>query len=356
VKILYYITSHGYGHALRSSVVCTMLPENADIVIRTAVPLEFFKREIKRPFSYEPAAFDCGCVQPDGNCIDIPGTLAAYREIADRNRSILDKEASWCGENGVTVIVSDIVPFAFDVAGKAGIPSVAATNFTWHTIYEEYTERFPGFSPWLDAMREQYARADVLCAMHPANDMAYFPKQIPVEPVGRVGSDIRGRLCSAFGIPPEKKIGLIYTGNFGMGSLPWKLLEAFDEWEFFSLYPLPGSPGNCHLVSTHDYRYQDCMASADVMVSKLGYGVVAECLINGLPIIYLPRTGFAEYPVLERAVEKWGHGYFLSKEEYCSLQWREALASAVGRGKPLPMRSTGARQCAEEIENLCQTV
>jgi hypothetical protein len=352
VKILYYITSHGYGHAVRSAAICSMLSPDTELIFRTTVPRDFFALEITRPFGYEPAAFDCGCVQPDTNTIDVRSTLAAYREIADKNRGLLDKEAAWCGKTGVDIIVSDIVPFAFDVAKRAGCPSIAATNFTWHTIYSEYSQQYPDFSPCLAEMRDQYASADVLLAMYPVNDMPYFRNQVPVGPVGRAGRNVRRRFHSEYGVSKGKKIGLIYTGNFGMGAMPWKRLEMFNDWEFFGLYALPGSPENYHHISKEEFRYQDCIASADVMITKLGYGVCAECFINGLPIIYLPRTGFAEFPVLAKAVEEWGHGYFLSTGDFVALNWREALESVSAREKPNPLPSFGARACAAEIEKL----
>jgi L-arabinokinase len=329
-----------------------MLPADCEILLRTAVPREFFSKEISRPFDYEEAAFDCGCVQQDTNTIDVPKTLASYRELADGNRGLLDDEVAWCEGKRADIIVSDIVPFAFDVARRAGLPSVAATNFTWHTIYEEYTGQHPDFAPYLDAMRDQYAAADLLLGLYPVNEMRYFRKQVPVGPVGRVGRNVRHLVCSEYGISPDKRLGLIYAGNFGMGALPWQKLESFDGWEFIGLYPLPGSPANYHQISKEVFRYQDCIASADVMISKLGYGVCAECFINSLPIIYLPRTGFAEFPVLRRAVEEWGNGYSLSMDDFVGLQWHDALKSVAVCGKPRPMPSDGARACAREIERL----
>jgi len=335
-------------------VIAAHVPKEYELVFRTTVPQEFFKRELTRPFSYRPAAFDCGCIQPHENAIDVPKTLSTYREIADANRALLDKEASWCTRNGVDVIVSDIVPFAFDVARRAGLPSMAATNFTWHTIYEEYAEAHPDFADRLAEMRDQYARADVLCEMYPSNAMNYFRSRVRVGPVGRVGADIRNRLHSEYGIPRDKKIGLIYTGNFGMAGVVWKQIEKFEKWFFLSLYPLHGEPKNYRLVSTRDLRYQDCIASADVMITKLGYGACAECFINGLPIIYLPRTGFAEYSVLEAAVGRWGHGYPLSKDDFCSLNWFGALEAVENTGKPFPEKSDGGAACAAEIVKLAE--
>ena len=352
MKLLYYITSHGYGHAVRAAAICNMLSADVEIVFRTTVPKRFFIEEVTRPFSYEPAEFDCGCVQTDGVTVDKKKTVSAYTMIADRNKGLLEAEAQWCRKQAVDCIASDIVPFAFEAAKTAGIPSVAATNFTWHTIYERYAEEYPVFQPYLDKIKEQYATADLLCAMYPANDMGYFTKTVSVGPVGRVGTDVRQRLAREFNMRPEKKIGLIYTGSFGMDAVSWKRLERFDGWEFFGLYPLPASPFNYHLLSEYAFRYQDCIATADVMIGKLGYGTCAECLINGLPLIYLPRSDFAEFPVLHRALSDWGYGYCLSRDTYRALDLHDTLDMAVKKGKPRPMKSDGARMCAGEIEKL----
>jgi hypothetical protein len=350
MKLLYYITSHGYGHAARAAAICNHLSPGTGLIIRTTVPRKFFEEEVNRPFCYEPAEFDCGCIQANGVTVDTAATLAAYMAIADKNAANLDKEASWCADRGVDVIASDIVPFAFEVAARAGIRSVAVTNFTWYTIYSEYTSAHPVFVPYLEKIMEQYAMADLLLSMFPANDMPYFSRKIDTGPVGRIGSNIRRRLATENNVGPDKKIGLIYTGNFGMDDVRWTGLEKFDGWEFFGLYPLPSSPRNYHRIPKYSYAYQDCVASADVMVSKLGYGTCAECLINGLPIVYCPRDHFAEFPVLHRAMAEWGHGYLLSNEDFRSLAWDSAITLAGKRAKPAAMLSTGAHQCAREIE------
>jgi hypothetical protein len=352
VRLLYYITTHGYGHAVRASVICNSLPKGAEIIIRTTVPRLFFNNEVSRPFAYEPAAFDCGCVQLDGITVDKTKTLEAYSACAERNRVLLEAEVAWCASKEIDVVVSDIVPFAFEVAKKAAIPSVAATNFTWQTIYAEYAPLYPDFAPYLSEIERQYAMADLALALYPANDMGYFANSMHVGPVGRIGINVRQRFQETYGVSAEKKIGLIYTGTFGMDALPWKQLEKVDEWEFFGLYPLPGSPSNYRCISKKDFRYQDCIASADVMISKLGYGACAECFMNGLPLIYLPRAEFAEFPVLEDAVEKWGRGYLLSKDDFYALRWRDALESVAKRERPAPVASDGARECALAIEGL----
>jgi len=352
MKLLYYITSHGYGHAARTVALCNKLPSAIEVVFRTTVPEAFFNREMARPFSYAPAQFDCGCIQTDGVTVDIDATLSRYMDIAKANAILLDNEAAMCRKNNVDGIVSDIVPFAFNVAHEAKIPSLAITNFTWHTIYKEYLKDRPDFAADLALMEKQYAMADALLALSPASSMPYFAKAIPAGPIGRKGDNIRDLIAMAFGISDRAKIGLIYIGNFGMNDMLWKDLEQFDEWEFFGLYPLPGAAKNYHCIDQKTFAYRDFAASADVMICKLGYGTCAECFVNGLPIIYLPRRGFAEYECLARAVLQWGHGHELSSQMFRSLQWHNALQSVASRPKPLPAPASGIETCIQTIYDM----
>ena len=352
MKIAYYITSHGYGHALRSAVICNKFSRDVELVFRTNVPEVFFKQEVHRPFICAPAEFDCGCVQTDGVTVDIGRTVATYIERADKNARILPDEVQWCVENKIDTIVSDIVPFAFEVAHAAEIPSIAVTNFTWWDIYEEYCSAFPHFAPCVEKIRRQYCLSDMLLELMAALPMDYFKKRKAVNPVGRVGNNVRERILSAYSMPEQKKLALIYAGNFGMDSISWKKLEQFTDWEFLGLYPLPGSTSNYHVIPKSHFRYQDCIASVDIMISKIGYGVYAECLLNGTPILYVPREGFAEYPVLDRAIVEWGGGLCLPKNDFYGLNWAYALKKISSSNRPTPIKSDGAEVCAREIEQL----
>jgi len=354
MKIAYYITSHGYGHALRSAVICNKFSRDVELVFRTNVPEVFFKQEVHRPFIRAPAEFDCGCIQTDGVTVDIGRTVATYIDRADKNARILPDEVQWCVENKIDAIVSDIVPFAFEVAHVAGIPSIAVTNFTWWDVYEEYCAAFPRFAPYVDTIRRQYSLSDMLLELMAALPMEYFKKRKTVNPVGRVGENIRNRILSKYSLGKNQRLALIYTGNFGMDAIDWKKLEGFADWEFLGLYPLPGSPLNYHRISKSDFRYQDCIASVDLMISKIGYGVYAECLLNGTPILYLPREGFAEHPVLDRAIVKWGGGICLPKNDFYGLNWDYALKKISSSNRPTPIKSDGAEVCAREIEQLCR--
>ncbi|NLL14503.1 MAG: hypothetical protein GX267_13955 [Fibrobacter sp.] len=352
MHIAYFITSHGYGHGVRTTAIANCFSADVKITFRTLLPERFFSEELNRQYSVQEARYDCGCLQSDGVTVDINATLDCYRKIAHNNRENLKKEIRWCAEQKVDLIVSDITPFAFEIAKHSNIPSVAVTNFTWYDIYAQYLSSSPSFKPYLEEILEQYSYADLCIALQPSMEMNFFRKKTEVPVTGRIGRNRRDDVLSHYKIDNNKKLGLIYTGDFGMNSANWQKLNCFSDWEFLGLYQLPTNPSNFHLLDKKNFPYQDLVSSVDCVISKIGYGVVSECFLNGTPLIYLPRKHFAEYPVLEKAVQKWGMGYCLSQEQYYSLQWIDALNYVTQKGKCTPMTCSGAPVAAKLIQSI----
>ena len=350
MKILYYLTPHGYGHAVRSCAVGNEFSPEVQVVFRTLVPKKFFEEEIRRPFEYFPGQFDCGCIQSDSVTANKRETLEAYMKLADVNASRLKEEVKWALYQGADGIVSDISPFAFEVAGKAGLPSVAVSNFSWYDIYEPYVKDYPAFEPYLLKIRQQDEMAGLLLELMPSTGMTHFRNRLKVPLVGGVGHNVRDRLQNHLGLKRGKYLALIYLGELGMGSGSWADLEKFGDWDFLGIYPIPGGPANYHLIRKVDFLYLDLVASVEVMISKIGYGVFAQSVMHGTPLIYLARNDFAEFPVLEKGIMEWGHGYCLSREDYCNLNWKDVLQEVISRKRPAPQTSNGARICAREIE------
>ncbi len=350
MRILYYVTAHGYGHGVRTVAIANKLSPSTTVAFRTNLPPTFFNEEMRRPYELFPSAFDCGCIQRDSMSIDIGATLDTYASIALRNAQQLDREVAWCREQEFDGIVSDIVPFAFDVAHRLTIPGIACSNFTWYDIYAPYTTDFPQFAPIVEEIRRQYSHASLLLQLEPSDGMGYFPYRTSVPVVGRKGRGIREKLIDMLDLPSNCFLGLIYPGTFGMGQVQWKRLERFDNWHFLGLFPLPESPQNFHQIDKSRFFYEDLTASCDIVISKLGYSTVAECMLNGTPLMYLPRRDFSEYPTLERAVREWGGGIPVSEDDYNHLQWEKALCSAREAGRMPPISDTGAQVSARAIE------
>jgi L-arabinokinase len=310
---------------------------------------------MKRSFKYYPGQFDCGCIQSDSITVEKVKTLQLYMKIADKNEQILELEADWCRRNSVTAIVSDIVPFAFSVGFKAKIPTVAVSNFTWYDIYKPYISILPEFQPYFDIMKKQYEKANLVLALIPSSPMRCFPNQISMPVVGRRGVRRKGELFELLNSSHSKKLGLIYTGNFGMDSIPWEKLERFGAWNFVGLHPIPGNPCNYYIVNNNQFPFTDLFASVDLIIGKIGYGIYSECLAHGIPLLYVPRSDFVEHEVLEKAIKEWGYGFSLSHEDYYSLRFDDVLLKIAAIEKPVKHTLSGAEKCANKIESFMRS-
>jgi hypothetical protein len=355
MHVVYYITGHGYGHGVRSAAICNAFNPGVRITFKTSLPRTFFQEELQRPFDFLPGAFDCGCVQNDSLSIDKAKTLAAYRAIALKNASRLKTEVRWCKVNRADVIVSDITPFAFEVAAHAGIPSVGVSNFTWYDIYEKYLCQYPEYGADVSLICKQYAAATLMCALAPALPMPFFPHRKAISAmVGRKGANRRKDIVGHYGLNPGKHLGLIYFGHYGLHSPDFCKLEQFADWEFIGVCELNCSARNYRCIAKNNFPYQDLVASVDAMICKLGYGAASECMLHGTPFVYPPRNDFAEFPALDAGVRAWGGGHLLSTDAFLSLDWQPLLEAVIAKGPPRAVPTGGAAECAGAIERVAR--
>ena len=83
------------------------------------------------------------------------------------------------------------------------------------------------------------------------------------------------------------------------------LLDCLDRWTVVITGHLPPAslPAGVRYVDEAaiydgDLRYEDLVHAVDVVVTKPGYGIVAECLANGTAMLYTSRGRFREYDVM----------------------------------------------------------
>ena len=89
------------------------------------------------------------------------------------------------------------------------------------------------------------------------------------------------------------------------------------------------------------------------MVVKAGYGTACEAMAAGTPMIYPPRTGFAEHRALDRALRAWGGGVPASARAFEELRLERLLDQrlrAEARPGPVPRRRRLARGRAPGVD------
>jgi len=363
MTVCYYVTGHGYGHAIRTAQVLKALPADMPIILKTTVPEKLFREELgQRDFQYTFAEYDCGCVQPDSVTILKRETLDKYAAIAERNRRVLNAEVQFLRDNNVAVVVSDIPPFPLEAARVAGIPSIAATNFTWYDIYRPFVETSDD-QRLLNTIATQYGMATValISGLHTATTTLPFPVIEHVPLTARRGTRRRAQLDTYLNAKGNSRTGstaahtgLIYMGTWGL-DIDWVKVNDIANWRFVTYDPINGSPRNVTLLSRDEWVYADIVASVDAVISKVGYGTVTDSIANSVPAVHLPRRDFVEYQALVAGMDVWGGRVELTEPDFIAGRWDEALSQALKvTMDPAAFRTDGAQVIAARIVDMAK--
>lgn len=338
MAIVAYVSGHGLGHSAREVTILRGLPEEIPLYVKTVAPEWFWCAEVRRSFTLLPETFDVGCLQTDSITVDTDGTRAAYQAQRERNEARRDDERRWLESVGARVVLTDVAAFPLTL----GVPSVCVANFTWADIYAEYA----GFTELVAELEAQYAQATLLLETGLALPMPYFPRRESVGLVARVGK--RRPLPGA-----SERNALIYAGNWGM-PFPWERLEHVTGWSFYTLTPPPKPwPRNLIVLNREDLPHEDIVASVDCVISKAGYGLVGECLAAGTPLLYGPRSGFAEFAALDAALHAWEGGIRLASDDFLAARW--PLERVPAEGSVARQPAPGAERIVAHLVRLWQS-
>jgi L-arabinokinase len=359
IHILWYLTAHGYGHGVRSTAVMQALRRECPgvrLTVVSALPEDFLRDRLRGypdgALAFRRAAFDVGLVQLDSVRADIPATLEKVTGLLVRRPALIDEEAAWQRTAAADIVVADIPAIPLAAAARSGLPRVAIGNFSWDWIYAPYAETAPRWRPAVDAFRADYASTDVLLQYPLSPDMSgTFQRRLDIPLPSSPGRPRRAELASRTGADPSRRWILLSFTTLDWSDSALARVAAIRGTEFFTVRPLEwtGIP-NIHAVERTEFPFSDIVATVDAVLSKPGFGILADCAANGKPLVYADRENFAEYPVLERAIQQHlAHVHIPAADLYAGhlAPSLDALASAPPPPRPLPLG--GDTAAAREI-------
>ncbi len=392
-SVVAYVTGHGYGHLMRSLAVLERLGPSVAVHLRTSGRALARARASRGFGTAPPGRSGVGGAEPSQGCaddlswlasvsetdvgpgvaqrgpleVDLPATRAALEAHLARWPRLVEEEADALRALGADLVFADVPPIAFAAAARAGVPSVAMSNFTWSWIYAGYAHHDPWFGRAARALAEAESQATLLLALAMGGGLDPFKRRVEVAPVAfrptRGRDEIRAALCApsasaAFGgaapldAADPRPIVLASFGGFG-GDLDlaavaggaFRLLvvsaRAAPSKDVRAVEPGPSLP------------HQDLVLAADCVVGKPGYGTVAECLAGPTPMVHVPRGEFRENPALVEAIQRWLPSAPLSHEDFERGRWAEAIARAMASRPPARAPTgDGAAEAAAHLRAL----
>ncbi len=337
-SILYYITGHGYGHAVRSNqVIRALLKARPDLKIhvRTLAPEWLFHDPLSR-LSYSRQSIDIGVIQKDSLDMDLGETLRACQALHEAFPVIVEQELAFIRDHRIRLVVGDIPPLCFEVAARAGVPSVAITNFTWDRIYRAYAQPYPSFVPLIDEMENFYRQATLALALPFPCGLEIFPRRESIPWIARNSKTNKEAARAHFGLPMTATIVLLSFGGLGLERLPWQRLKSMREFFFVATGAAKKLDGNILILPDNQRHYVDLLRAVDIIVTKPGYGIVADVISQQVPILYTDRGEFPEYPMLVTALHELATADFIAQNDLLSGDLEPYLSRLLSKERHWP--------------------
>ncbi|MGE3840256.1 MAG: hypothetical protein AB7I50_01590 [Vicinamibacterales bacterium] len=350
--VLFYVSGHGFGHASRTIEVINALaalrPDLA-LALRTGASRWLCELTLTAPVAISTVTTDIGVVQIDALRPDVEATLERARAFYAEREALVEREAQAIDAAGASLVVSDVPPVAFAAAERAGVPSIAISNFTWDWIYADYERALELSAEVSSLCRDWQSRADEgwRLPMHGGFEGIHSLRDLPL--VARRSRHPRAAVRKRLGWPDDRPVVLTSFGGVGMKQLPLeraaadgRLLvvgcaEPVSETAGAPLCTIAGGVAllNERRLYTDGLRYEDVVAAVDVVVTKPGYGIIAECAANGAALLYTSRGRFAEYDVLVSQMPRWLRTRFIEQDALFAGDW-SAEVEALLTQPPAP--------------------
>lgn len=320
-----------------------MRPE-VPITVVTSAPRRLFERAVP-DVEYRQVECDVGLVQKSALAIDEDATVARVLGFAAGYAALVEQESEWMGSVDAGVVFGDIPPVAFEAASEAGLTAVGLGNFSWDWIYRHLAARHPELVAAADAAASAYSRSALLLALPFAGDLSAFPWRDPIPLVARKPRVPSEQARRRLGLPAGETLVLLSFGGFAL------------ELDRAAFAPQPDfkvvfSDDLAPRLDEAGLGYEDLVGAVDVVVTKPGYGIVADVAGARRRLVYTERGDFPEYPILVREMPAYFPAAHVSNDDLLAGRIAGAVREVLGQPMPEAPDMSGAAVAARRLLEL----
>ena len=160
------------------------------------------------------------------------------------------------------------------------------------------------------------------------------------------------------GLPSDRPLALVSFGGYGVSELQLKQIDCLDIVDLVMTAPaseIDSIDGPVHRVAEEDIywrglRYVDLVAAVDVVVTKPGYGIIADCVANRTAMLYTSRGRFVEYDVMVEQMPRFLKCEFIDLRVVSRGEVAERASEAAGETgstRTAPHRRRGRRRTTD---------
>lgn len=309
-NLCFYLSDHGFGHIARN------IPLIAETVRRTsgfiyvvcgerhlefakATLLEMLTPEQFLRVQYRVKHTDIGLILHPGTLlVDTAVLTSACKHYLTELPEQAKQEAEWLHRHEIDAALCDMPLWSISACEQAGVPLLYVGNFTWTELYREFLPE----QVWKTYAAEyQKIRYGVLYALHNPEMLKFLP-QAELSETSLVARSFHPKKIEVIRARHTCPIVFVALGMSAQFTQPVSV-EGVDA-HFYTTEGVPLTGSNVTVVSHSTLHTQDYVAAADYVITKAGWGTVAECLLAQKPMALFARDSVLEDRTTIRLLEQ----------------------------------------------------
>lgn len=348
--LLVCITAHGYGHAAQLAPVVNALrarlPQLA-LTLRTRLPRAFLTSRFAGDFNLVGTDHDFGMEMSSAIDVLAEASAARYAALHTHWEQQVCNEARELEALNPDFVLAGVGYLPLAAASRAGIPAAALSSLSWRDIFAHYCDGIPGAATVLTHMEAAYAAAPFI-QVEPALPMTWHPQRYPVGPVARLGAPRREPLRCALGAGEATRVVMVSLGGMAM-RLPMERWPQLPDLRW--IVPKSWAVQRADAIAFEDLAmdFSDALRSCDALVTKPGYGAFVEAACNGIPVLYVERADWPEFPYLRQWLHTHARAAAVTRQALLNGDFGGTLQTLWTQPPPAVPTPAGADQAAALI-------
>lgn len=298
--VIFYLSDHGFGHAARNIPIIRELlaiDETLKIIVNTGVAQgEFIESNFlgESRLSVIKESMDVGLVlKPMSFEIDVPALEEHVQQYIESWEQRIEREVQFLTHEQPDLIVSDIVPWVFQVAKQVNIKSVLISNFTWVDIYEEYLR-----AELVKAYEDCYDLTDEVL-VYELSGLKMKNRFVKYDEMSLCAREFD--LSAVAEIQSRYELPIVFVSVGRSVDLAEEIDVSNEPYHFIVTEGIQLIGGNVTYLPKETPNTHDYLCASEFVITKAGFGTVAEALLAKKKIAVIERDRIAE----DRATVEW---------------------------------------------------
>lgn len=344
------LSGHGFGHLAQTAPILNRLREDLPglrLTLQSALPATVLRQRIMGTFEHVPESVDVGMLMADALDVQIPQSLAAYRQFHAEWARRLARQEALLDRFRPDLLLANVPYLPLAAAANVAIPAVALCSLHWADIVPAYFPATPELADWRWRMLESYQQAAVFLRPAPSMPMPDLSNTRAIGPIALRGRRRRAEINQRLGLSGDETVVLVALGGID-NPLP------VADWSI-----LPGvrwlAPGTGHSERGNaldwsrvaDLPFIELLESCDVILTKPGYGSFTEAACAGKPVLYVERNDWPEQSYLVDWLSEYGRCLCIEREALKTGDLAGPLDTLLNQPSKPPPRLTGLDAAVE---------